>query len=48
MSTYNTQYQAPVQPMPQAQYQAPAQQFPGQAPQGQSVGSGQQYGAPQG
>ena len=42
------QYQAPVQPMPQAQYQAPVQQFPGQAPQGQSVGSGQQYGAPQG
>ena len=48
MSTYNTQYQAPVQQMPQAQYQAPVQQMPGQAPQGQSVGSGQQYGAPQG
>ena len=48
MSTYNPQYQAPVQQMPQAQYQAPVQQMPGQAPQGQSVGSGQQYGAPQG
>ena len=45
MSTYNPQYQAPVQQMPQAQYQAPVQQMPGQAPQGQS---GQQYGAPQG